>query len=121
MKIQKLLYFAWIEYYKVYGESLFDDRFYAWRYGPVVESVYQEYKSFSAAPIAFVKKPDMQFDKGTIMFLEEFASSHLHDSAGDLVNKTHEAGKPWMKVYRPELPYVEIPFKLIRELECQKN
>lgn len=51
MKLQKLLFFVASEYAKRSGRPLLDGSFQAWQYGPVVRSVYDEFKSYRAGPI----------------------------------------------------------------------
>ncbi len=51
MKLQKLLYFTYALYLHKTGEPLFADRFETWKYGPVVSSVFQEFKEFKDRPI----------------------------------------------------------------------
>lgn len=51
LKLQKLLYYAQGIHLAVFDEPLFGDEIHAWSYGPVVESVYQRFKSFGADPI----------------------------------------------------------------------
>jgi len=51
MKLQKLLYFTASEYAKHTGRPLLDDQFQKWDYGPVVRSVYDEFRSFGGKPI----------------------------------------------------------------------
>lgn len=52
MKLQKLLYFIFREYTKeTGGEYLFSDQFSAWKYGPVLTSIYYEFQSFGSKPI----------------------------------------------------------------------
>ncbi|MDR0767873.1 MAG: SocA family protein [Methanosarcinales archaeon] len=44
-KLQKLLFFSWLIHRSKFGKSLFDDVFFAFPKGPVVESVRQKYKN----------------------------------------------------------------------------
>ncbi|MBR6647500.1 MAG: DUF4065 domain-containing protein, partial [Clostridia bacterium] len=46
MKLQKLIYFLYKEYLKTTGERLFTESFEVWQYGPVIASVYDEFKGF---------------------------------------------------------------------------
>ena len=48
MKLQKIIYFIYKKYLKDTGEPLFSERFEAWRYGPVLTSVYEEFKSYGS-------------------------------------------------------------------------
>lgn len=51
MKLQKLLYYVqgWSEAWR--GQPMFEAPVEAWRYGPVVDEVYQTYKSYGRDPI----------------------------------------------------------------------
>ena len=51
MKLQKLLYFVSCEYVKATGNDLFSEDFGVWQYGPVLPTVYDEFKSFKSTPI----------------------------------------------------------------------
>ena len=46
MKLQKLLYIVYKEYYKRTNEALFAERFEAWKYGPVITSVYDTFYAY---------------------------------------------------------------------------
>ncbi len=52
MKLQKLLYFISCEYLKRTGEELLSEDFGVWQYGPVLPTVYNEFKSFGSFPIS---------------------------------------------------------------------
>lgn len=58
MKLQKLIYCLYKEYYKSTGRALFDERFEAWRYGPVLRSVYDMFKHFGSNAIKDYAKSD---------------------------------------------------------------
>lgn len=53
MKLQKLLYYVFGEYLAVSPDNqpLFSERFEAWKYGPVLPSVYQQFRNFGAENI----------------------------------------------------------------------
>lgn len=51
MKLQKILYFVGCEYVKSTGSDLFSEDFGVWQYGPVLPTVYDEFKSFRSSPI----------------------------------------------------------------------
>ena len=51
MKLQKILYFVSCEYVKATGNDLFSEDFGVWQYGPVLPTVYDEFKSFKSTPI----------------------------------------------------------------------
>ena len=51
LKLVKLVYFTYAWYYAVYNQKLFAEKIEAWQYGPVVPSIYHEFKSFGNNPI----------------------------------------------------------------------
>src|SRR5215467_7486621 len=51
MQLLKLVYFAHGWYLALTGERLIDERVEAWKYGPVVPSIYHEFKRFGNEPI----------------------------------------------------------------------
>ena len=51
MKLLKLVYIGYGWALAVLDKKLFDEPFYAWDHGPVVRSLYDEFKHFRASPI----------------------------------------------------------------------
>ena len=51
LRLQKLLYFIQAQFLVDTGEPCFDDEMQAWDIGPVVPSVYHEYKYFGSSSI----------------------------------------------------------------------
>jgi uncharacterized phage-associated protein len=56
MKLQKLLYFTYKEYLRRTGKKLFVEPFQVWQYGPVLGSVYDEFKTFRGNRITHFAK-----------------------------------------------------------------
>lgn len=52
MKLQKILYFTYRDYLQKCNKSLFSERFGAWKYGPVLETVYHEFKHYGSSSIS---------------------------------------------------------------------
>jgi uncharacterized phage-associated protein len=48
MKLQKMLYFLYQDYIRMNGSPIFSERFEAWKYGPALRCVYEEFKEFGA-------------------------------------------------------------------------
>ena len=112
LKLQKMLYFLWIDYYKSGRGFLFDDRIEAWKYGPVIPAVYMKYRSFIADPICVVEKDELSQPDRT--FLSPLVERYNKRSSASLVRETHESGSPWYRVYkngegmREAIPYKDI-------------
>lgn len=121
LKLQKLLYFVWIEYRKRTGKNLFDDKIYAWQFGPVVPEVYYDYCAYGGMDIDRRYEDDeIEIRAEDKAILDASLAGYLNCSVSRLVNMTHEQGKPWYKVYvEQEGVKQEIPFSLIEQMECQ--
>jgi len=119
LKLQKIMYYLWIDYYKKLKKSLFDDEICAWQLGPVVPNVYYEFCSFAGIPIL------REYDIDNIScedrdIINDIIEKYIDQSPSSLVSKTHESGKPWDKIYKGgEGLRNPIPFDLIKELECK--
>jgi uncharacterized phage-associated protein len=91
MKLQKLLYYAQGLHLAMTGEPLFSERITAWQYGPVVSSVYHEFKKYGSARIPPPDDLDFSsYDEATIGFLNEVYQVYGQFSAWKLRNMTHE-------------------------------
>lgn len=105
LKLQKIIYF--IYGYGMYkkNKKLFKAEFYAWRYGPVCESVYDEFKSFGNQRITRYS----QDAKGISYFVNEnnvdnidllncidfIWNKYKRFSGMSLVKLTHERESAW--------------------------
>lgn len=113
MKLQKLVYFAHAWMLAIVDKPLIKDNVKAWKFGPVIDSVYHEFKSFGSSNISTLGtefeglESDDVFDiKYVIPKLpksDETASAIIDailDTYGDrsaisLSNLTHEPGSAW--------------------------
>lgn len=113
LKLQKILYFVWIDYYKKTGKRLFEDSIQAWKYGPVVPKVYTKYRECVAEPILYREKASLSEEDKRILrpFIEEYNKR----SVSSLVRETHREGGPWWKYYEEDVPYKTINYKAIEE------
>jgi uncharacterized phage-associated protein len=82
LKLQKLLYYAQAFYMvENNGEPLFSDDIEAWKYGPVVRTVYDKYKIFEYSFI-ITEVEDLSFLNDKLeRFLGEFLSDFMDYSA----------------------------------------
>ena len=101
LKIQKLLYYAQGVNLAITDKPLFEEDIIAWAHGPVVEIVYQEYKSNGKNGIKYrSKKEDKNIcdrltnDKTTIDILEFVYDKFGQYEAWKLRNMTHDE-RPW--------------------------
>jgi uncharacterized phage-associated protein len=96
LKLQKVLYFVWAKFYKQTGKNLFEDKFLAWRYGPVIWDVYYQYRRYVASPIEVSEGFELTEDEDII---RDAVDHYCGKYVGELINKTHAAGTPWSQAY----------------------
>lgn len=107
MKLQKMIYFLYGEYYKNTGAALFAERFEAWQYGPVVSDVYNAFNNYGARPI----KQYMVDVKGAYKMIALDTDPQLFASLLSVFQKygsmsgialsklTHRKGTAWYKAW----------------------
>lgn len=99
LKLQKLLYYAQGCYLALTDKPLFNDKILAWAHGPVVNSVYQEYKRYQSSGIPYDGYYVSPFDEETESILEEVYAVFGKYSAWGLRNMTHRED-PWKETPR---------------------
>ncbi|MCQ2070887.1 MAG: DUF4065 domain-containing protein [archaeon] len=118
--LQRLMYDAWVEYYRDTGEYLYGDRILAWKFGPMVEDVYYEYRIFAAMPISFTKDPKEPIDRSTADFLDRLVESYPDATNIWRTGRGRDTIVPWKEVYEEGRHDIAIPFGTIIETECQR-
>lgn len=107
MKLQKLLYFVSCEYIKATGTELLTEEFCVWQYGPVLPSVYDEFKSFHGNPItAYAKDANgnsFAYNEDTSPQLKNAISTvwaaFKHKTGMYLSQITHEDNSGWSSAF----------------------
>ena len=106
MKLQKLLYYCHADFLSLYGKPLIDDQFEAWQFGPVMPSVFQEFKQFSGNPISSRAKrfnpvtavvevaPPCSLGDAELQVKALF-NLYVRFSATSLSNMSHVENGPW--------------------------
>ena len=131
LELEKLVYMCYADYLCSTHKRLFEDKIYAFRYGPVIKSVYEQYKGMKGIEEG-VAVDDEKWDedyakmpaRSRILFAEDGIEKIAHInitlekysclSASELVNVTHVVGGPWDSVEK-DSPYAEIPDSVILE------
>lgn len=101
LMLNKLLYFAQGHHLAEYGKPLFGETIEAWKYGPVVPSVYRKYKPYGKGPIHNDGRFDCRnlFSDDAMSLLLDVAEYYMDYSSSKLVALTHEQGSPWDKAF----------------------
>lgn len=111
LKLEKLVYYCYAEYLCKYGKELYKGKIYAYKYGPVVESVYAKYKRYGYKEIEqedekISREASLEMpSRSRILFAEdaiekiksidETIEKYGKLSAGELVALTHKKDTPW--------------------------
>lgn len=112
LKLQKILYFVWVDYFRETGQYIFLDDICAWQLGPVVPIVYYEYCSYAGRPISNIYQTAISEQDQLI--INSILDNYINVSASTLVDRTHQSGSAWDCVYRNGEGNREvIPFPLI--------
>lgn len=126
MKLQKLVYIAYGWYLALTGKRLFDEPIQAWQHGPVIRSLYDEFKHFVSSAITG-RATEINFDtwdetvprvdaddNEVHLILSKVWAAYNRFSGWQLRAKTHEPGTPWSMTYDPAERDKVIPDELIR-------
>lgn len=100
LKLQKLVYYAQGFHLALYNNVLFAEDILAWEHGPVVESLYHDYKQYGNQAIP----PPSCFDQADftdqqLELLNEVFEVYGQFSAWKLRNMTHSE-RPWLETLR---------------------
>ncbi len=115
LKLQKLLYYAWMDYYRENRAFLFGNEIQAWPYGPVVPDAYYEFWTNVSNVIRYTRKPSEEIDLGTDAFLEYVLDEYRAASNTSLKEMTIKRNTPWSMHY-VEGRKAEIPFRTMIEM-----
>ena len=132
LKMQKLLFFMHADYLVKTGSPLVKEVFEAWSYGPVIPSVYEQFKQFSRLKItskASVFNPRTR--QATVPILELPPAVHTELSeifliyadvdAGLLSSISHRSGGPWDQAVKKFEAHQNINRSIPNDLICSAH
>ena len=101
LKLQKILYYIQGYFLAYFDKPLFEDKIVAWAYGPVVPSVYNEYKKYgnNSLPVHEITQEEYHMfinnlSKNELGLIQQVFETYIDYSAYNLVNMTHSE-TPW--------------------------
>ncbi len=113
MKLQKLVYYTYVWYAVEKGKPLFKEPIKAWKYGPVITSVYEAYKDYGADVIKEVQAGNPEsLDAFTKALAEDVFKVYGNKSAIELMELAHSEA-PWRDTFNPKNQNTPIPFDMI--------
>lgn len=122
MKAIKLSYIAHGWNLGLYGNSLIDEPIYAWKYGPVIETLYQTLKQYKNSQITDdipVETQQLIVDSQSVELLDKIWETYGSLTGLQLSTLTHQSGTPWDIVWNKQggskRDYAIIPNELIKK------
>jgi uncharacterized phage-associated protein len=111
LKLQKCLYFCHADYLQNTGVPLVSEEFEAWRYGPVLPSVFQAFKHYAGQeidgratrfdPATLASTcPVATLDSEQYSVLREIFDLYAPVDGGYLSSVSHRPGGPWSEALR---------------------
>lgn len=113
LHLQKVLYFVQGEFYRATKKWLIEDDFLAWKYGPVLQSVYDEYSWYYSSRITETYS-DIAVEESIKKIIDPIIKERRDKTAGALVEESHRAGGAWQRSYDGSKSTI-IPKSLIAE------
>ena len=110
LALQKLLYLAHAQFFMGHDKPLVSGYFEAWKFGPVMPSIYKTLKKFGREPITELFE-EIDLFSGEVSQLPQLRDQHVIDhltgvlfyfgrySAGQLVDVTHASEGPWHHIW----------------------
>ena len=109
LKLEKLVYLCYADYLCTTGKRLFEDKIFAYKFGPVIDSVYKKYRIYGKDSIdeeeVMPKRKYSRSARSRILFSEDgitkmvsiLSTLQKYGSwdANSLVTLTHKDGAPW--------------------------
>lgn len=99
IKLQKLVYYSYVWFLVRFGGKLFEEPIVAWKYGPVVVSLYKEYSEFGADIIK--KAPSGDSNNITVeakSIIDDVFTIYGKLGGLELANLTHSE-RPWQETF----------------------
>ncbi|OWT74675.1 MULTISPECIES: Panacea domain-containing protein [unclassified Achromobacter] len=104
LSIQKLAYFCHGWHLAFLDAPLVEQRFEAWRLGPVLPKLYRTYRPFSCNPLSathpiFTRQTSLPADSDSAELIDVVVDEYGDYSAAELIARTQEPGGPWEQVW----------------------
>lgn len=95
MQLIKLVYLSHGWMLGLYSKPLITEDIEAWKYGPVIPSLYEEVKHYRSHPVEDINCEDVTLDKESQDIINQVYKKYGHLSGVILSMVTHETNSPW--------------------------
>jgi uncharacterized phage-associated protein len=113
LHLQKLVYVCHGLSLAYFDRPLILEDVHAWKHGPVVPSVYFNFKPYGSEAITAFSE-DIQLDAESAEIVCSVVSTLGHFTAWQLVDLTHREGSPWSQVWAQDGKIRVIPDAVIK-------
>jgi uncharacterized phage-associated protein len=108
LELQKLAYFCHGWHLALLDTPLVDEEFEAWRFGPVLPSIYHKFKVFASNPIPVdhplvTGEQPLDVNSSTSKVITRVLTVYGKASGFKLVDLSHVEGGPWAKAWSPDV------------------
>lgn len=136
LKLEKLVYLCFAEYLCKYDKELYKDKIYAYKYGPVVNSIYEKFRGTGCKEL---EQSDIEIDttgikelptRSRILFakdgvekiksIDETLEKYGALTENQLVDLTHKNLTPWYIAGRGKGQYCVIKNEIIKKYHCNE-
>jgi len=117
LQVNKLIYFSHGWFLGLHDKALISENIEAWKYGPVIPSIYYMFRSNGADPISFKDYFDEDYtglDDRESDIVEQTIEGYGNLPGSTLIMLTHQTGSPWEKCFDGSRNKV-IPEEMIKE------
>ncbi|HJJ98654.1 MAG TPA: DUF4065 domain-containing protein [Methanocorpusculum sp.] len=106
LRVNKLVYFAQVLSLVRHNKPLFTEEIEAWKYGPVIPTVYYQFKQYGDQRIKDTCGPYSadNLSDDELELLLDVVRNYDQYSSWKLAELTHTEGGPWESVYKPHAP-----------------
>ena len=106
MKLIKLCYIAHGWHLGIFEKELLDEVIYAWKFGPVIRTIYQDFKQYGNSQISKLYSEDGNKypfpDEKIVQFLDTIWNAYGKYDGVQLSSFTHQKDTPWDIVWNRE-------------------
>lgn len=123
LQLLKLVYIAHGWFLAFFDKPLIREHVQAWKYGPVIPSLYHAIKHYGKSPIKELLEGADDFEKlddKEKKILDETLRIYGKFDGVQLSSLTHQRGTPWSKVWKGNF-FEDIPNDMIKEYYLEKK
>ncbi len=118
LQLQKILYYIQHSFLVNKNKELFEDDFAAWKFGPIVPSIYHIYSTAGGMKLEETYEDiDLNsFDTEDLKIINTIVEQKRALNPWSLVDETHKEGKAWDSIFQKGMGFKNIiPKHLIKE------